>query len=149
MHAQKKLVYMLTLAGAYRKKSICELLHLINIIYVFLNWCALYAEKFLILFIRNYFLQQMYTLHESLTRHHCPLLTSFYIIRNQSKHAYLHSLNSKNGNPGCLVKSISYQLTKNFKNWRSPFSIRKPRRSKIPSIFSAPEGSLFIAFSTK
>ena len=81
--------------------------------------------------------------------HHCPLLKSFYIIRNQSKHVYLHSLNSKNGNPGCLVKSISYQLTKNFKNWRSPFSTRKPRRSKIPSIFSAPEGSLFIAFSTK
>jgi len=81
--------------------------------------------------------------------HHCPLLKSFYIIRNQSKHAYLHSLNSKNGNPGCLVKSISYQLTKNFKNWRSPFSTWKPRRSKIPSIFSSPEGSLFIAFSTK
>ena len=42
--------------------------------------------------------------------HHCPLLKSFYIIRNQSKHAYLHSLNSKNGNQGCLVKSIAMNL---------------------------------------
>lgn len=157
---------MYKLAAADCKKYMCELLHSINSVfahrehedinYVFLNWCAsscfLYAEKFPVLFIRNYFLQCNRCIHVYITGiTNTTLLLPFDILLYHFKPKYtcVTSPNRTKNNQRCLVMFVRYQLTKNFKNWRSPFSTRKPRRSKIPSIFSAPEGSLLIAFSTK